>query len=138
MYPQALFCLEEIILVYPHAYNIFARMGEVSCVLAMAQNPGRDVSDILLDAVKYYLRSIELCEDYLRAYYGLVLVCSKVLKLGKVQGKDKERVEALYTRGQKRLGEIVSRARRRDKGWEGYSEAEVSAASKLLEDISTK
>jgi len=111
-------------------------MGEISYLLAMAPSPGRDVTDILRSALKYYLRSIELCEDYLRGYYGLVVVCGKLLKEGKLEGKlDRGKVEGLYGQGRRRLEEIVARARRREKGWEGYDEGEVEAAKKLLEEI---
>ncbi|RPB25057.1 hypothetical protein L211DRAFT_823273 [Terfezia boudieri ATCC MYA-4762] len=137
MYAQSLFCLEEIILIYPQAYNIFARMGEISYLLSSTQpnpspSPARNPTDILLDALKYYLRSIELCKDYLRGYYGLVVVCRRLLK-GKVP--DRENVQGLYERGRARLAEIVARAERRDKGWEGYDEAEVEAARRLLDEI---
>ncbi|KAF8455116.1 hypothetical protein BGX38DRAFT_1088644 [Terfezia claveryi] len=138
LYAQALFCLEEIILIYPQAYNIFARMGEISYLMSSTQSnsspntPARDPTDILLDALKYYLRSIELCEDYLRGYYGLVVVCRRLLK---TKVADKEKVEALYERARAKLAEIVARAERRDKGWEGYDEAEVQAARRLLDEI---
>jgi len=143
LYAQSLFCLEEIVLIYPQAYNIFARMGEISYLLSIHQTStsGRDndnATEVLLDAQRYYLRSIELCEDYPRGYYGLVVVCGRLLKVGNFGGEKvmmgKGKVESLYERARARLAEIVTRAKRRERGWEGYDAGEVEAARRLLEE----
>ncbi|KAF8423412.1 hypothetical protein EV426DRAFT_142299 [Tirmania nivea] len=130
MHWQALFCLEEVILIHPQAYNVYARMGELSYILAAA------TPDCLAAALKYYLRSIELCEGYLRGYYGLVLVCGRLLKQkeeGEGAGRlQRDKVRRLYEGGRRRLAEIVQRAG--EKGWEGYDEGEVEAARRLLQE----
>ena len=118
-------------------------MGEISLVLSNQKNSGAGgggaTIDILLEALKYYLRSIELCEDYLRGYYGLLVVCGRLLKEeGRLGGggktMDRAKVEGLYERARARLVEITRRAGRREKGWEGYDEGEVEAARRLLEE----
>ncbi|KAF8472097.1 hypothetical protein BDZ91DRAFT_717202 [Kalaharituber pfeilii] len=142
LYPQSIFCLEEIILMYPNAYNIFARLGEVTYVHANNSKDNKDPTQTLTDSLKYYLRSIELCDDYLRGYYGTLVVTGKLLQVGKlaaVQDDDKSmtkgKVEKLQQLATRKLAEIVRRAKRKEKGWEGYAEAEVQAAAKLLEEI---
>ena len=99
-----------------------------------------DVSK-LLEAQRYFLRSIELCENYLRGYYGLVVVTGKLLasgtKLTTGEGSQlpREKVERLRVMAIQRLGEIVGRARRKESGWTGYNEAEVEASGKLIDEI---
>lgn len=42
-----------------------------------AKTPGQgDASKRLSEALKRFCRSIELCDNYLRGYYGLKLVCA--------------------------------------------------------------
>ncbi|KAL9123080.1 MAG: hypothetical protein Q9187_000357 [Circinaria calcarea] len=51
MYPQAIFCLEEILLVAPNAWNIHARLGEISYVFSYAfANDDASMEKLLLDA----------------------------------------------------------------------------------------
>jgi len=130
------------VLIYPNAYNIFARLGEVTYVQATT-SPMPDMHK-LIDAQRYFLRSVELCEDYLRGYYGLVVVTSKLLsapvvvKLPVLSGKVKvtrEIVEKFRVMAVGKLVDIVGKARRREKSWEGYNEGEVEAAGRLLEEM---
>lgn len=118
---------------------MFARMGEVSYVLATAANPGKDTTETLLESQRFYLRSIELCEGYLRGYYGLAVVSKKILDVGKLPSSDgkvtRAKVEKLNQRAVGELAGIVGRARRREKGWEGYDQGEVEAAGRLLEEL---
>ena len=100
MFTQAIFCLEEVLLVAPNAWNvchshctavillesqamltpvprqIHARLGEVLFISATASSAGNDASvdKILSEATRRFCRSIELCEGYLRGYYGLKMV----------------------------------------------------------------
>lgn len=139
LYPQSVFCLEEVILIYPNAYNIFARLGEVTYTLAISTS-APDVAK-LLEAQRYFLRSIELCENYLRGYYGLVVVTGKLLasgtKLSSGEGNQmsREKVEKLRVMAVQQLGDIVGRARRKESGWTGYNEAEIEASGKLIDEI---
>ncbi|KAL9585914.1 MAG: hypothetical protein Q9212_001231 [Teloschistes hypoglaucus] len=57
-YQQAEFCLEEILLSTPNAWNIHARLAE---------------------SVRRFCRSIELCDGFLRGYYGLKLASDRLL-----------------------------------------------------------
>jgi tetratricopeptide (TPR) repeat protein len=72
MYQQAIFALEEVLLVTPYAWNIHARLGEVLYMAATASESGAD--KYLAESLRRFCRSIELCDDYLRGYYGLKLV----------------------------------------------------------------
>lgn len=53
--------------------QIQARLGEV---LYRSANSSSDVSDAstIAEAMRHFCRSIELCDGYLRGYYGLKLV----------------------------------------------------------------
>jgi len=74
LYEQAVYCLEEVLLVMPNAWNIHARLGEVLVLSASKAEAGEHVRG-LSEAVRRFCRSVELCDDYLRGYYGLKLVC---------------------------------------------------------------
>jgi ER membrane protein complex subunit 2 len=51
-------------------------MGELLFISsnALAQANDRDVGRALIDSMRWFCRSIELCDGYLRGYYGLKLV----------------------------------------------------------------
>ncbi len=53
--------------------QIHARLGEVLYISATSSNETTD-SKILAEAMRRFCRSVELCDDYLRGYYGLKLV----------------------------------------------------------------
>jgi hypothetical protein len=59
-----------------NALQVHARLGEVLFVFANSTNAGSDdnVEKNLTEATRRFCRSIELCDDYLRGYYGLKLV----------------------------------------------------------------
>jgi tetratricopeptide (TPR) repeat protein len=73
LYEQAIFSLEEVLLCTPNAWNIHARLGEV-LFLAANKSEGAEQLKGLSEAMRRFCRSIELCDDYLRGYYGLKLV----------------------------------------------------------------
>ena len=73
MFEQAIFSLEEVLLCTPNAWNIHARLGEV-LFLAGNKAEGAEQLKLLSEAMRRFCRSIELCDDYLRGYYGLKLV----------------------------------------------------------------
>src|SRR4051794_12958660 len=55
--------------------QIHARLGEMQYMAAVAAGGGEALNQrYLAEALKRFCRSIELCDDYLRAYYGLKLV----------------------------------------------------------------
>lgn len=72
MFQQAIFALEEVLLIAPNAWNIHARLGEVLYMAASTNEGGAD--RYLADSFRRFCRSIELCDDYLRGYYGLKIV----------------------------------------------------------------
>lgn len=99
MYQQALFAMEEVLVLAPNAWNvrflpriplvagalrpaltrlsqIHARLGEMQYMAATALGAASGpYQKYMAEAVKRFARSIELCDDYLRGYYGLKLVC---------------------------------------------------------------
>ncbi|KAL8731731.1 MAG: hypothetical protein Q9166_003178 [cf. Caloplaca sp. 2 TL-2023] len=75
-YQQAEFCLEEILLSTPNAWNIHARLGEILYISAVAK---QDQLGTLAESVRRFCRSIELCDRYLRGYYGLKLASEKLI-----------------------------------------------------------
>ncbi|CRK15213.1 hypothetical protein BN1708_017358 [Verticillium longisporum] len=96
----------------------------------------------LTESLKRFSRSIELCDDYLRGYYGLKLVTDKLLRDDSKSAKqpdaddwsppDEATVQKLKELATKKLSEIVRRKDAGEKSWQGYSESEVAAARDLL------
>lgn len=74
LYDQAIYCFEEVLLVTPNAWNMHAKLGEVMYVSAGKTEGSADQLKALADSMRRFCRSIELCDDYLRGYYGLKLV----------------------------------------------------------------
>jgi tetratricopeptide (TPR) repeat protein len=89
LYAQSIFALEEVLVLSPNAWNvskhvlsptacrsnkgqIHARLGEVLYMAATTSDG--PANKYLAEAIKRFSRSIELCDDYLRGYYGLKLV----------------------------------------------------------------
>ena len=73
-YEQAVFCLEEVMLIMPNAWNMQAKLGEVLYLSAARTDGAADQLKLLSESMRRFCRSIELCDDYLRGYYGLKLV----------------------------------------------------------------
>lgn len=73
LYEQTIYCLEEVLLVMPNAWNMHAKLGEVVFISAGAV-AGGDLLKALSESMRRFCRSVELCDDYLRGYYGLKLV----------------------------------------------------------------
>lgn len=143
LYSQAIFSLEEVLVLAPNAWNMHARLGEVLYMAATtATSTDSPVAKHLAESVKRFCRSIELCDDYLRGYYGLKLTTSYLLKNQIKEAKqtepdelslpDKATVEKLDEMATSKLGEIVRRSSQKEEGWQGYDEAEVAAARELL------
>lgn len=82
MFTQAVYCLEEVLLISPLAWNIHARLAEALYAQTMAEKEAKaktgDVMRGLSEAMRRFCRSVELCDDYLRGYYGLKLVSAKI------------------------------------------------------------
>ncbi|KAG9518284.1 tetratricopeptide repeat domain-containing protein, partial [Aureobasidium melanogenum] len=151
MHSQAVFCLEEVLLIMPNAWNIHARLGETLYVSAGAAEDAGGKLKLLADAQRSFCRSIELCDDYLRGYYGLKLTSQRLLEvLSKSGGKPPKTqssdatvgdlpppsvasVEKLRELSTKKLSEIVRRSMSGERGWDGYDQAELIAARELLD-----
>lgn len=137
---QGIFALEEVLLVAPSAWNMHARLGEVLYMTASANEAGADKD--LAESMRRFCRSIELCDDYLRGYYGLKLTTSRLLTTvpNDRQSKadtgvplpDIKTLEKLNQTATAKLSEIVRRSMAGEAGWEGYDQAELIAARELL------
>ncbi|CAM1508492.1 Fc.00g053400.m01.CDS01 [Cosmosporella sp. VM-42] len=146
LYSQAIYALEEVLIVTPNAWNIHARLGEVSLMAANVAAEG-STQKHLTDALKRFCRSIELCEDYLRGYYGLKAVTDKILsepskskKQAEGEGfalPQQETIERLNQAATKKLAEIVRRYGAQERLWQGYDADEIAAARKLLDNSSS-
>ncbi|KAF7546164.1 hypothetical protein G7Z17_g8637 [Cylindrodendrum hubeiense] len=142
LYSQAIHALEEVLVVTPNAWNMHARLGEVSLMAANVSTEGFPQKH-LAESLKRFCRSIELCEDYLRGYYGLKKVTDKLLsepvKLKKqTEGEgfslpQKETIEKLNQAATKKLAEIVRRHGAQEPLWQGYNADEIVAAKALLD-----
>ncbi|KAK3350657.1 hypothetical protein B0H65DRAFT_95108 [Neurospora tetraspora] len=143
LYSQAIYALEEVLLLSPNAWNIHARLGELQYMAATTSgNGGGSQQKYLAEALKRFARSIELCDDYLRGYYGLKLVTTRLLKEQAKQAKqtddgeftlpDSKTIERLDELATAKLSEIVRHSTLKDRGWRGYDEREVAAARELL------
>lgn len=73
-YEQAIFCLEEVLLITPNAWNMHAKLGEVLFLAAQKTEGTADQLKMLSESMRRFCRSLELCDDYLRGFYGLKLV----------------------------------------------------------------
>ncbi|KAK6361932.1 hypothetical protein TWF730_005638 [Orbilia blumenaviensis] len=137
MYPQAIYCLEEVLLILPNAYNVHARLGEISFVVAEGLNgsASKEVVEKLEASLRWYLRSVELCDGYLRGYYGIKMVTGKLLDSKISAGHrtiPEEKVNKLNSIATVQLNDIVAGSEKGGKGFVGYDSAEVSAAKDLL------
>jgi len=74
LFEQAVYCLEEVLLLAPNAWNIHAKLGEVIYLSSGNMEGEANQLKALSESMRRFCRSIELCDDYLRGYYGLKLV----------------------------------------------------------------
>lgn len=125
----------------------------------------------LSEAMRRYCRSIELCNNFLRGYYGLKLVtmsCPTSLIIANKSQTTKKLLEVLPNASKSalnttsdssyndlplpsvksveklnevatvKLAEIIRRNAAKERGWDGYDEAEIIAARALLDKDSQK
>ncbi|KAJ5946234.1 Tetratricopeptide-like helical [Penicillium verhagenii] len=126
---QAIFSLEEALLIAPNAWNIHARLGEVLYVNASSP----DSIQLVSKSVQHFCRSIELCDDYLRGFYGLALASSRMLEpeFVNVVALPKKTVDQLQRFSLTRLQELVQSRSVDDQHW-ASSRSELIAAKALL------
>lgn len=89
-YSEAIHCFQEVLLATPQAYNMFARLAEAYHAYALQQialakgNPNftkqQSIVSCYQQALKNFLRSIELCPVYVRAWAGVQVVTTEALK----------------------------------------------------------
>jgi tetratricopeptide (TPR) repeat protein len=138
LYAQSIFCLEEVLLIHPNAYNIHTRLGET--IYMSATTGGGSNAASLADAIRYYCRSVELCEWYLRGWYGLRVVTDKILASSRSGGSIKNQsgglerklAEDLNAKATNKLAEIVRRSKAGENGWQGFDLGELEAAQELI------
>lgn len=134
LHSQAIFCLEEAILMQPNAWNLHARLGELNYVASQAsQEPTTASQKYLTAAVRRFARSVELCQDYLRGYYGLQLTTNQLLHMD--EGKDvpeltRTVVKRLNEMATKKLKHIISASSHST----GPRQTEIIAAQALLDN----
>ncbi|KAK4546155.1 hypothetical protein LTR36_002292 [Oleoguttula mirabilis] len=149
-YEQAVYCLEEVLLVTANAWNMHARLGEVLFLSASkTEAAAGERLKTLSESMRRFCRSVELCEGYLRGYYGLKITTDRLLETlegvrkpqtasadpvtGELAPPSLEAVKKLNQLATAKLAEIVRRGSAGEKGWDGYSPAELSAARDLLD-----
>uniref|UniRef100_A0A093V5W2 ER membrane protein complex subunit 2 n=1 Tax=Talaromyces marneffei PM1 TaxID=1077442 RepID=A0A093V5W2_TALMA len=76
MSAQAIFSLEEALLITPNSWNLHARLGEILYISTMSADRSISTTQTLSRSVKHFLRSLELCDDYVRGLYGLIMIQS--------------------------------------------------------------
>ncbi|KAI1429446.1 tetratricopeptide [Xylaria sp. FL1777] len=143
LYSQAIYAQEEVLVLQPNAWNIHARLGEMLLMAAKTS----DAPKRLTEALKRFCRSIELCDNYLRGYYGLKLTIQQLLSDASLKASkssepeewsvpESSTLQKLDEVATKKLAEIVRRNSAGEKDWQGYAEAEITAARELLESHS--
>ncbi|KAI0914118.1 tetratricopeptide [Ustulina deusta] len=144
LYSQAIFAQEEVLVLQPNAWNIHAHLGEMLLMAAKTS----DAPKRLTEAMKRFCRSIELCDNYLRGYYGLKLTIQQLLREASLKASKQSESEEwsipapatlqkLDEVATEKLAEIVRRNSAGEKDWQGYAEGEIVAARELLESGST-
>ena len=129
--------------------QIHARLGEMQYMAATSSGAVEaTVAKYLAESLKRFSRSIELCEDYLRGYYGLKKVTDKLLAdSGKLKKHsegdefslpDQGTIEKLNQAATNKLAEIVRRYGAQEPLWQGYDADEIAAARELLDKSSSE
>ena len=114
--------------------EVIVNSTQASAATSTAQETARGYSE----ATRRYLRSIELCDNYLRGYYGLKLVTRQLLDIIPTAGSgegilDQSKVELLNEVSTLKLWEIVRSSSQGLKGWEGNDKSELIATRELLD-----
>jgi tetratricopeptide (TPR) repeat protein len=111
---QAIHAYQDVVLLTPHAYNVFARIAEIYHTLVV-RNPNYNFVDkleYLRLSVQHFLRAVELCPVYVRGWAGIQIVSQKILTLSesasKLQADDKKKYTELAEFAERKLLYIVS------------------------------
>lgn len=132
---QAIFCIEEALLIAPNAWNLHARLGELNYLASQSPQDGTaTASRLLAESVRRFARSVELCEDYVRGYYGLKLATDKMANMGASKDPDRlaaETIRQLNTMAVAKLRHIIKQSSPQASG---PRKAELIAAQALLDE----
>jgi ER membrane protein complex subunit 2 len=117
-----------------------ARLGEV--LLMASEALSESSRQYLAEALKRFARSVELCDDYLRGYYGMKQTTDRVLSDDRISKErqddgfalpDRKVIEHLNEVATEKLAEIVRKNGAGEIGWQGYNAGEITAAKSLIE-----
>ncbi|KAJ5022587.1 hypothetical protein J3E73DRAFT_426423 [Bipolaris maydis] len=146
---QAIFCAEEVLLITPNAWTAHAHIATLHYLSTATNNPPNFSSYAL--ALKHFCRSVELNDSYLRGYYGLKLLTSKLNNTllsdpatssaattrrddsDDVSLPSPEIIRKLEEIATNKLAEMIRNYKSGKKGWQGFEEAEIIAARELLD-----
>lgn len=135
---QAIFCVEEALLIAPNAWNLHARVGELNYLASQAsQESNTSASKYLNEAARRFARSVELCEDYIRGYYGLKLATDKLSGLTTAkdsEGLSAESISQLNKLAIDKLTRIIKQSSSQPNS-SGPRRAELIAAQALLDGV---
>lgn len=134
---QAMFSLEEALINMPFAWNIHARLGEVAYITAGSSEGAAATLQLLIDAIQRFSRSIELCNDYLRGFYGLYLASSKFLQSPASTNKKQEGAAISRETATKLQAMALSKLKGLVQKRAGQPEADVIAAQELIDTTSS-
>ena len=96
LHSQAIFSMEEALVVAPNAWNLHARLGELNLIASRSTQEGVAASEkYLTEAVRRFARSVELCDDYLRGYYGLKMATDRLSATPGSKGPDTISLDAV-------------------------------------------
>lgn len=134
---QAMFSLEEALINMPFAWNIHARLGEVAYLAARANDGSAASQQLLTDAIQRFSRSIELCDGYLRGYYGLYLATTKFLELSVSTNKKLEGDSISRNTATKLRDMALSKLKNLVQKRAGQPESDVIAAQALIDTVAS-
>ncbi|KAL5270514.1 hypothetical protein ACHWQZ_G001284 [Mnemiopsis leidyi] len=86
-YKQALFCVEELLLQYPHNHLYHQRYADILFTIG-----GKDNLEL---SCKYYCKAAELNPGNVRALFGIQLASSTLSSIGKLSSKAKSDNQSL-------------------------------------------
>ncbi|KAI9370001.1 hypothetical protein BJX61DRAFT_113889 [Aspergillus egyptiacus] len=137
MSQQAIFSFQEALLIVPHAWNVHARLGEVLYIYARSLET-EAMYQTLYPSIRHFCRSIELCNDYLRGFYGLALATSpnlvnRIPKMISGDGPLIDEIRRLHDLAKKRLEDTLTSQYSMDSHRREYGENELSAVKDLLD-----
>ncbi|KAK9452117.1 uncharacterized protein V1518DRAFT_410406 [Limtongia smithiae] len=81
LFAQALFALHEVLLIFPLAYNVNALIGETCVQYAATLGTAGAAEEKLIEATKFFLRAVELCDDYVRGWAGVLIASLRITQL---------------------------------------------------------